>query len=435
MIRNINSVLHDNKKLKFASVCFVDPLGQLRSKLVNINKIKSSIEKDGSGFTIALPSLALGYCDTQIEIPGFSSSKDSFGDVPAKIDLGSFRVSSWEDESQNLMCFLELESDYSNFCCRSILKKILKLSKNKKMFPRFGVELEFTLLDEGLNSVSEKNYNNLQTSTKESSYNLLHRQTAQNELYNDFVTNSEKMNIEIEAWHEEMGPGFMEVALSSGKSIKSADDTILIKHLIKQTALRHGKLATFMARWSNSSDGQSGHIHISMENDKKENIFVKDFKNLDLFIKGLQKFAPELMLLFAPNANSYKRYQPEIFTPMKNNWGWDNRKVAFRAIKGKNSRVENRIPGADANPYLSIAATIISGLEGYNNKSLTKNPTIVSLPKNITESFKKLSNSSLAKKYFSTEFIKFFSEFRYKEHLVENIQVTDIEKKRLIEFS
>ena len=239
MIRNINSVLHDNKKLKFASVCFVDPLGQLRSKLVNINKIKSSIEKDGSGFTIALPSLALGYCDTQIEIAGFSSSKDSFGDVPAKIDLGSFRVSPWEDESQNLMCFLELESDYSNFCCRSILKKILKLSKNKKMFPRFGVELEFTLLDEGLNSVSEKNYNNLQTSTKESSYNLLHRQTAQNELYNDFVTNSEKMNIEIEAWHEEMGPGFMEVALSSGKSIKSADDTILIKHLIKQTALRH----------------------------------------------------------------------------------------------------------------------------------------------------------------------------------------------------
>ena len=65
----------------------------------------------------------------------------------------------------------------------------------------------------------------------------------------------------------------------------------------------------------------------------------------------------------------------------------------------------------------------------------TKNPTIVSLPKNITESFKKLSNSSLAKKYFSTEFIKFFSEFRYKEHLVENAQITDIEKKRLIEFS
>ena len=435
MIRNISSVLHDNRKLKFASVCFVDPLGQLRSKLVNINKIKSSFEKDGSGFTIALPSLALGYCDTQIEIPGFSSRKDSFGDVPAKIDLNSFRVSPWEDESQNLMCFLELENDYSNFCSRSILKKILEESKNKKMFPRFGVELEFTLLNEDLNLKSEKNFTNLQTSTKESSYNLLHRQTAQSELYNDFVTNAEKMNIEIEAWHEEMGPGFMEVALLSGKSIKSVDDTILIKYLIKQTALRHGKLATFMARWSNSADGQSGHVHISMENDKEENIFVKDLRNLDLFITGLQKFAPELMLLFAPNANSYKRFQPEIFTPMKNNWGWDNRKVAFRAIKGKNSRVENRIPGADANPYLSIAATIISGLEGFDNESLIKNLKIVNLPKNLADSYKKLSNSSLAKKYFSTEFINFFSEFRYKEYLVENAQITDIEKKRLIEFS
>ena len=91
-------------------------------------------------------------------------------------------------------------------------------------------------------------------------------------------------------------------------------------------------------------------------------------------------------------------------------------------------------------PYMApapyrIAATIISGLEGFDNESLIKNLTIVNLPKNITESFKKLNNSSIAKKYFSTEFIKFFSEFRYKEHLAENIQVTDIEKKRLIEFS
>ena len=138
----------------------------------------------------------------------------------------------WEDESQNLLCFLELENEHSNFCSRSILKKILKETNNNKMFPRFGVELEFTLLNENSSSIIEKNYSNLDTSTKGSSYNLLQRQNAQSELYNDLITNSEKMNIEIEAWHEEMGPGFMEVALSSGKSIKSADDTILIKHLI-----------------------------------------------------------------------------------------------------------------------------------------------------------------------------------------------------------
>ena len=435
MLENINSILLKNKKLKFVSVCFVDPLGQLRSKLVNVNKVKNSIEKDCTGFTIALPSLALGYCDTQIEIPGFSSLKDSFGDIPAKIDLNSFRVLPWEDESQNLLCFLELENEHSNFCSRSILKKILKETNNNKMFPRFGVELEFTLLNENSSSIIEKNYSNLDTSTKGSSYNLLQRQNAQSELYNDFITNSEKMNIEIEAWHEEMGAGFMEVALLSGKSIKTADDTILIKHLIKQTALRHGKLATFMARWSNSADGQSGHVHISIENEKKENIFLKNKINLSHFIFGLQKFAPELMLLFAHNSNSYKRYQPEIFTPIKNNWGWDSRKVAFRAIEGKNARVENRIPGADSNPYLTIAATIISGLEGLQSEDLKVEPKIIDLPKNVFEAFKKLNTSEIAEKYFSPEFIKFFSEFRYKEHLIENAQISDVEKKRLIEFS
>ena len=435
MLDNINSLLEENKKLKFVSVCFVDPLGQLRSKLVNVNKVKNSIEKDGTGFTIALPSLALGYCDTQIEISGFSSLKDSFGDIAAKIDVSSFRVLPWADESQNLLCFLELENEYSNFCSRSILKKILKENNSKNVFPRFGIELEFTLLDESSGSIIEKNFNNLETSTKGSSYNLLQRQNSQSELYNDFVNNSKKMNIEVESWHEEMGAGFMEVALLSGKGIKTADDTILIKHLIKQTALRHGKLATFMARWSNSADGQSGHVHISIENENKENIFTNNKLDLEHFIFGLQKFTPELMLLFAHNSNSYKRYQPEIFTPIKNNWDWDSRKVAFRAIKGMNTRVENRIPGADSNPYLTIAATIVSGLEGLQSKNLKVEPKIIDLPKNIVEASNKLNKSKIAEKYFSQQFTKFFSEFRHKEYLIENTQINDVEKKRLIEFS
>ena len=86
------------------------------------------------------------------------------------------------------------------------------------------------------------------------------------------------MKIEVEAWHEEMRRFYGSCSLS-GKTIKSADDTILVKHLIKQIALRHDKLATFMARWSNDADGHSGHIHISLENDKKKiySKIIKDF--------------------------------------------------------------------------------------------------------------------------------------------------------------
>ena len=425
-----------NKQLNYVTVCFVDPLGQIRGKLVSIDQVIKSIDKNGSGFTVALPSLALGYGDTQIEISGFSSRKDSFGDIPAKIDLDSFRIIPWVDKTQNLICFLELENDYSKFCSRSILKKVLYEVNQLSFFPRFGVEIEFTLLEENSKSIRDKKFLNLKTSTFESSYNLLHRQHEQNDFYHELCEFSKIMNISVEAWHEEMGAGFMEVALLSGKGVKSADDAILVKHLIKQSALRFGKIATFMARWNNNADGQSGHIHISLENKKKENIFIKNTKYFEQFILGLQRYSPELMLLFAPNNNSYKRFQPDIFSPTKNDWEWNNRKVAFRAIKGSNKRIENRIPGADMNPYLSIAATIISGMKGIiENKKFKEKQKITNLPLNISESYKHLKNSKLAKKTFSNDFVNFFSEFRRQESLIEHALITDIEKKHLLEFS
>ena len=435
MIKKDISKIIEKDHVKFISVCFVDALGQLRSKLVNKRKVIDALNKDGKGLTIALPSLALGYCDTQVEISGFSSNKDKFGDIPAKIDFDSLRILPFENEGQNLICFIELEDEYKSFCSRSILKKILNKANKQDLYPRFGVELEFTLLDETSNSIKNKSYNNLSTTTLESSYNLLQRQNLQSEIYNDFIDFSEIMKIEVEAWHEEMGAGFMEVALLSGKTIKSADDTILVKHLIKQIALRHDKVATFMARWSNDADGHSGHIHISLENGKKENLFKNNSKTFKNFVSGMQSYSPELMLLFAPNANSFKRYQPEIFTPIMNDWDWDSRKVAFRAIKGEKSRIENRIPGADMNPYLGIAATIAIGLEGINNNDSEKVQRLVKLPSKVSEACKKLERSKIAKKYFSNEFVSFFCDFRQKENAIESSKITDIEKKRLIEFS
>ena len=425
-----------NEKLNYISVCFVDPLGQIRGKLINKDKVLKSIDKDGSGFTVALPSLALGYGDNQIKIPGISSSKDNFGDIPANIDLDSFRIIPWADETQNLICFLELENDYSKFCSRSILKKVLHEVNQLSFFPRFGVEIEFTLLDENSKSIRGNNFLDLKTSTFQSSYNLLHRQHEQKDLYHELCEFSKIMNISVEAWHEEMGAGFMEVALLSGKDIKSADDAILVKHLIKQSALRFSKIATFMARWNDDADGQSGHIHISLENKKNENIFIKETKTFEQFISGLQKYSPELMLLFAPNNNSYKRFQPDIFSPTMNDWDWDNRKVAFRAIKGNHQRIENRIPGADMNPYLGIAATIISGMQGVIEKTKYKQKIkIGNLPLNISESCKNFKNSKLANKFFSNEFVKFYSEFRRQESSIESSLITDIEKKHLLEFS
>ncbi len=427
--------LNDNL-LKYISICFVDTNGQLRSKLVSKDKVIRSTEFNGKGFTIALPSIALGFNDLQSEIMNISSEESSFGDIPAKIDLNSFRKVPWLNQDQNVICMLELDNQYNKFCTRSICRKIISEANEKDLFSRFGFEFEFTLLDENSISAANKSYNNLQTSTINSSYNLLHRQHQQSDLYSKFCENADIMNIEIEAWHEEMGPGFMEVATASGQSIKNVDDAVLVKHLIKQTTMRFDKLATFMARWNDQSDGQSGHIHISLENKNKENLFLKNNKDFFGFIGGLQKFSPEFMIFFAPNNNSFKRLQPGYFSPQKNDWDWENRKMAFRAINGKNKRIENRIPGSDINPYLALSATIVSGLEGINQQLEASKPKIgKQLPKELIDACKKLKKSYLAKNKFGEEFISLISDFKLNENFKQNNFITDIEKKHYLEFS
>lgn len=432
-----NLALLERDDLKYVSVCFIDSLGQIRSKLISKAKVLKAIESsNGGGFNVALPSLALGYGDTQIGIDGISSELDKFGDVPSKIDMESFREIPWIDKNQNVLGFLELEGEHSIYCTRSILKKSLANSKKNDIYPRFGIEFEFTLFDESILSLEEKNYSNIKTTTNNSSYNLLHRQNEQSDFYNSLCKSAEIMNIDVEAFHEEMGAGFMEVALNSGCDIKTADDAILIKHIIKQSALRLGKMASFMAKWSDKADGQSGHIHISLQNQLKENLFLKNENFFDSFIAGLQEYIPELMLLLAPNNNSYKRYQPDIFSPIKNDWGWDNRKVAFRAIEGNNKRIENRVPGADMNPYLGIASSILSGVAGIeNNLKIKSDKEIELLPKTILEASNKIKNSKFANKVFDKDFIDYFNEFRVKENKTEIMLVSDIEKRRLIEFS
>ena len=431
-----NQELLKDNLLKYVSVCFVDTNGQLRSKLVSKKKVLRSIDIDGKGFTIALPSIALGFNDLQSEIINISSEESSFGDIPAKIDLNSFRRIPWLSQDQNVLCMLELDAEYEKFCTRTICRKIISESNKRDIFPRFGFELEFTLLNETSTSIVNKNYNNLQTSTENSSYNLLHRQHQQSDLYSKFCENAEIMNIEVEAWHEEMGAGFMEVATASGISIKNVDDVVLVKHLIKQTALRFDKLATFMARWNDESDGQSGHIHISLENKHKENLFSNNEKTFFEFIGGLQKYSPELLIFFAPNNNSFKRLQPGYFSPQKNNWDWENRKMAFRAINGENKRIENRIPGSDINPFLALSATIVSGLEGINQKLEAQKPKVgKQLPKEIIYSCTQLKKSTLAKNKFGEEFISMISDFKLNENSKQNNFITDIEKKHFLEFS
>ena len=150
--------------------------------------------------------------------------------------------------------------------------------------------------------------------------------------------------------------------------ITTADNHSLYKNGAKEIAALHGKALTFMAKF-NEREGNSCHIHMSLRGLDGETVFADDDREgghselFDHFVAGVQATLPELTLLYAPNVNSYKRFQPGSFAPTAVAWGRDNRTCALRVVgHGAGLRVENRVPGGDVNPYLALSAMLAGGL-------------------------------------------------------------------------
>lgn len=172
----------------------------------------------------------------------------------------------------------------------------------------------------------------------------------------------------VESSKGECAPGQHEVALRHCDPLTTADQHSLFKLGVKELAAEHGYCATFMAKYA-ASEGSSCHVHLSLWDANGAPALVDDAgcdtEVLGHFVGGLRTCAPELMVFLAPNVNSYKRFVAGSFAPVNVAWGEDNRTCAFRVVgEGRSRRVENRIPGADVNPYLALAATIAAACEG-----------------------------------------------------------------------
>eukprot|EP01118_Nematostelium_gracile_P016218 TRINITY_DN666_c0_g1_i3.p1 TRINITY_DN666_c0_g1~~TRINITY_DN666_c0_g1_i3.p1 ORF type:complete len:238 (-),score=48.98 TRINITY_DN666_c0_g1_i3:13-645(-) len=209
-----------------------------------------------------------------------------------------------------------------------------------------------------------------------------------------------------------------------------------------------------MAKPNVNLPGCGGHMHVSMHDMSGKNLFIdandtngmsETFKQ---FLAGQMYCLPEIMPMFAPNVNSYKRLVPGFWSPTSATWGVENRTVSFRVIPGgKGTRVEVRIPGADVNAYLGVAASIASGVYGIKNKMQLK-PQITGnayenkqqvderdkLPRNLGEATKRMKESSLARELFGETFVDHFVATREWEYRQFQSAVTDWERQRYFEI-
>ncbi|MEP2830781.1 glutamine synthetase family protein [Parvibaculum sp.] len=192
---------------------------------------------------------------------------------------------------------------------------------------------------------------------------------------NDVFAGAKKMGLPARTLISEYAPGQFEIVLEHrADAMRAADDAILYKRLVKGVADRHGYVATFMAKPYADVSGSGMHMHVSLAGEESSNLFAGEggelTPHLACAIGGLQRTMAESMALFAPNANSYRRFRLNTYAPLTPAWAVDNRSVPLRVTSGKPStrHLEHRVCGADANPYVALAAVLAGIAEGIEKK-------------------------------------------------------------------
>lgn len=435
------------------TVGLCDMQGQIRAKYISREKFLSVIDK---GICFPKATLSLDFCDVLRPMPGVTDGPDaSFGDLLCRLIPESVREIPWESASRNLFFLVDFEDHGEPVSPRGVYRRIEQKAAQMGFIPVHSCEYEFTLFNESSKTIREKNFRELDLATFDKSYNLMLRQGVQSEFYNALLDCLATMNVPVEAVHEEMGPGFMEVALAHSAGVVAADHAAIFKTFAKILAQRRGQLMTFMARWSNDADGQSGHVHVSLRGTDDSAVFFDAAQPQSMsevmrhFIGGVQKLLPEFLIVLGPTVNSFRRFQPWIFSPIAATWGWENRTCALRAIGGSPSaqRVECRVPGADANPYLSLASILGMGLWGIENRiepaaemrgNVYERMNEVAqehrFPASFGEAIYRFERSEVARDLFGSTFVDTYVASKRAQEQEFAALVTDVELRRFFEF-
>ncbi|MDP6388313.1 MAG: glutamine synthetase family protein, partial [Alphaproteobacteria bacterium] len=315
-----------------------------------------------------------------------------------------------------------------------------------------GSELEFYLFDETYETAADKRYHDLKTTGRYvEDYHIL--QTTKEEGFVRSVRNGmEGAGIPVEFSKGEWGPGQQEINLRYAEALEMADRHAIYKNGVKEIAWQHDKAVTFMAKWREDLAGNSYHLHMSLwdaATDAPESADEVAPEGLSStmrhWLAGQLALAREMTLFLAPYVNSYKRFQAASFAPTKAVWGRDNRTVGFRVVgAGPSMRVECRIPGADANPYLATAAMVAAGLHGvvlgraldaatggdaYGKKRLPD------VPKTLREAIRLLDRSKVLRTAIGDEVIEHYLHAARWEQSEYDRRITDFELKRYFERS
>ena len=315
---------------------------------------------------------------------------------------------------------------------RQVLKRILDLYEKQGWQAVVAPEIEFYLVKTNTNADLP-----LEPPTGRSGRQEQARRTfsidALNEFENvveDIYDFSEQQELDIETLSHEDGIAQLEVNFLHGDPMRLADQVFTFKRTVREAAFKQDMYATFMAKPHQHQPGSSMHLHQSIVDKKTgKNIFAsksgRPNKLFRSYIAGLQKYLPATMPLFAPNVNSYRRITRYYASPINTHWGFDNRTVGLRVplAPAEATRVENRVPGSDTNPYLAIAASLAAGYLGMEEKLEPTKPLegsaherAITLPRDMHSALKLMRRCAPVRRLLGEEFIQVYNAVKELEY-------------------
>jgi glutamine synthetase len=403
----------------------------------------------------------------------FASWAGGYGDFGLAPDWATLRRAAWLDRTALVLCDVveEARQQPVEIAPRQVLRRQVERAEKMGYCPKGMTEVEFFIFRETFESAHEKRYHSLRTFGHYIEDYHLFQGSKEEELMADLRRGLEASGIPVECSKGEWGPGQQELNLCYCDVLEAADRHTLYKQACKELAYQKGLAVTFMAKWHEDQAGSSQHIHLSLWEDEGEgrgrkgregeggertghNAFVGDqelaaglpVKCSDTFrhfMGGLLAHLREVTLFLAPNVNSYKRFQSASFAPTRIAWAYDNRTTAFRVVgHGSGLRVECRVAGADANPYLTFAVLLAAGLDGLRQR--TDPPPLFSgdayqqedlpqVPRSLPEAIAVAEASAFLREAFGEEVLEHYLHFaRVEQRKFEEV-VTDWERARYFE--